>query len=80
VAPNPARADAQLRFVLPVAGPVRVRVFDVAGREVARPIDGVLTAGDHRVTLATAGMAAGVYHVVLSSHGSSRTTRFVHLR
>jgi len=40
VRPNPARGSATLAFDLDQAAEVTVRVFDLAGREVARPLAG----------------------------------------
>jgi len=38
---------ATIHYTLPVPGHARVRVFDVAGREVARPVDEWQPAGAH---------------------------------
>ena len=45
--PNPFSASTQLRFDLPVRSPVRVEVFDLAGRRVATLVDGIQPAGRH---------------------------------
>lgn len=78
-APHPVRAGgpATLRFSLPVAGPVRVRLYDAQGRERATLADGHREAGEHAVTLGrgTAGLAAGVYFVRLDSGTGSRVRK-----
>lgn len=43
---------AKIEYTLPKAGFVRVRVFDVAGREVARPVQEWQPAGAHMTTFA----------------------------
>ena len=43
--PNPSRAGVQLAFALDAPGAVRLSILDVAGREVARPLDGPRLAG-----------------------------------
>jgi len=43
---------ASIEYTLPKAGHVRVRVFDVAGREVARPVDEWQPAGRRTTTFA----------------------------
>jgi flagellar hook assembly protein FlgD len=48
-APNPFRARTALRWALPQAGDVRVRVHDVAGRLVRTLQNGWMTAGEHSV-------------------------------
>ena len=64
-APNPFRESTALRFRLAEAGPVRLVVSDVAGREVARIVDRAMPAGDHVVTLEGKSLASGVYSYTL---------------
>ena len=75
--PNPARVSqgASLAYSVPgVPGPggalpVRIRIYDVAGRLVATPLDAFQEAGEHRVPLAGAIRAAGVYYAELDVTG-----------
>ena len=76
VRPNPSRGAAVVPFELAAAGPVRLRVLDALGREVAVLVDGVLPAGPHRAELAAGGLASGVYVVVLEA-GGERLARTV---
>lgn len=48
--PNPFSERTTLTLRLAEAGPATLIVYDVAGRAVATLADGVLTAGEHRVT------------------------------
>ncbi len=48
-APNPFNAATRLRFGLPQAGRVRLELFDVRGRRVARLWDGPRDAGWHAI-------------------------------
>ncbi len=59
--PNPARAAATIDFTTPAAAHVTLRVFDLAGREVAAPFDGALPAGPHRVRADVSQLPAGTY-------------------
>ncbi len=73
--PNPAAHSATIGFNLPSAGQVTMIVSDVAGREVARPIDGEpLEAGEHAVYLNTAGLPGGTYYYSLRI-GTTMETR-----
>jgi hypothetical protein len=63
VAPNPAAGAATLTLGLPAAGPARVAVYDLLGREVALLYDGLLGAGAHRLGLAAGRLAPGLYLV-----------------
>lgn len=78
-APHPVRAGegAMLRFNLPAAGHVRLRLYDAQGRERATLADGFREAGEHAVRLArgSAGLPAGVYFVRLDSASGSRVRK-----
>lgn len=80
--PNPSRGAVRFAWVLPAAGVVRLRVYDVSGRLVAEPLRGPRPAGpgaadwDGRTR---AGRAAppGVYVAELRLGAQSVTRRFV---
>jgi hypothetical protein len=81
-APNPCRGSAEIRFGLPRTGAVRLEVFDLAGRQVARLADGTRTAGEHAVRwdLRAEGgpaLGAGLYFCQLTTGGSALTRRLV---
>ena len=62
--PNPFGArPATLAFDVPRAADVRLVVYDLLGREVARLADGEHEAGRHTVALRPEGLASGVYVV-----------------
>lgn len=63
--PNPARAGATLAVTLPAAGEVAVEVSDVLGRRVRVAHDGPLAAGRTGIPVDLAGLAPGVYTVVV---------------
>ncbi len=62
-APNPATAEALMRFDLPEATDVTIEVFDLVGRRVTTPMDARLEAGRHSARLDAGALAAGVYVV-----------------
>ncbi len=83
-APNPARDIVTMRFELPAAGPVSLRVFDVAGREVQRIEPGVLLAGPHALrwdgrSRRGERARAGLYFIRLESMGATAVARVVTL-
>ncbi len=67
--PNPFNPVTTLTFELPSAGSVRLTVFDLLGREVARLADGRFAAGTHRATFDAARRASGVYYARLEAGG-----------
>ena len=79
-APNPFHGSTSIRYVIRQAGRVRLTLYDLAGRAVATLVDGERSRGEHVVSLAGAGLAAGVYHYRLDSGGASVVRRVVLLR
>lgn len=85
VAPNPVRGEANFRYRLGAAATVRLAVFDVLGREVARLDEGARAAGVHQAAWdgrgATGEAAApGVYVVRLVAGGEVLARPFVRIR
>ncbi len=72
--PNPARGTATIAFHLPRATEVSLRLYDVAGREIAILASGRRERGRHEVPLATARLATGAYYYSLRA-GSAVETR-----
>jgi hypothetical protein len=65
---NPAPAEGTgLSFYLPEASHVRLRVVDVAGRQVAEISNESLPAGHHQVYFDARGVSAGMYFAVLET-------------
>jgi C1A family cysteine protease len=89
--PSPMVDRAQVRYTLPNSGDVKLRVFDLQGRQVAMLVDELQSAGTHTVTWAggfdapllsgsTGGsgrIASGVYYVRLEFGGTYLTRRIV---
>ena len=79
--PNPFRAEATIRFELAAASGVTVRVFDVLGREVGRPLDSApRTAGVHRVPFAARGLPSGLYLYRVEADGTAAGGTITHVR
>lgn len=49
IAPNPSNFGAEIRFVLVTPGPVKVSIYDLAGRLVRNLLQDDLERGEHRV-------------------------------
>ncbi len=85
VAPNPVRDAATLRFDLPRAGEVRVRIFDPAGRRVRVLVDRVLPAGHQTIVWDGRNddgrpLASGIFYVRLDWTGKRATRTLTLLR
>ena len=78
-APNPFRARTVLRFALPKAENVTLKVYDVAGREVAALLDRApLGPGSHEVVFRADGLASGLYFCRIEA-GDLRDSRSIAL-
>ncbi len=69
--PNPSTGGVHFEIRLHDSGPVTLRLADAVGRMLATPVDGILTAGVHRISVDA--LAPGAYFWRLESHGSVRT-------
>jgi photosystem II stability/assembly factor-like uncharacterized protein len=65
--PNPFNPSTTISFTVPARMFVRLTVFDVMGREIARMVDGELPAGVHECRWNAAGRASGVYYYRLQA-------------
>ena len=80
--PNPARAEAVLRFATPQRAPVSLAVYDVTGARVRTLVSGAVAAGWHAPTWNLRddrgrAVTPGVYVVRLTVGGAIRTRRIV---
>jgi hypothetical protein len=83
--PNPFRADTRIRFALPQAERVDLRVFDVGGRAVRTLVRGELGAGVHDVAWDGrdedgSRVASGVYFYRMTAGAEERERKMVHLK
>ncbi len=59
---------------------MRLAVYDLLGREVARLVDGTMEAGRHKAMFDAAGLASGVYVWRLVVGGEVQTGRLTLVR
>ncbi len=78
--PNPFGEATEIAFSLSAPSEVRVVVFDVLGREVARLVDGPLDAGRHQVRLGAGALPSGVYLVRFEAGDVTQTQRLTLLK
>ena len=65
VGPNPVAGEGVVTFDVPEASAVAVVLYDVLGREVARPVDREVGAGTHRARFDASALSPGLYVVVM---------------
>jgi hypothetical protein len=68
--PNPFRGSTTLRYALPRAGTVSLKVYNVAGQLVRTLVDGEQAAGEQSVDFAAADLPAGMYFTALRAGGT----------
>ena len=84
-APNPFSSSTSIPFGLSEAGPVRIEIFDMAGRIVRTLFSGDSTGGSHSVSWNGddgdgVPLAGGIYLIRIQSGGVSATRPCVLLR
>ena len=78
--PNPFNPSTQIRFDVAEAGQVTLRVFDLLGRHVATLQDGMLAAGQHKVTFEASNLPSGTYVYRMVAGGKAMTKTVVLLK
>jgi hypothetical protein len=68
--PNPFNPITVIRFTLPQAGFVSLKVFDILGREVSSLLSEHLPAGSHRAFFDASTLPSGVYFYKLHAEGT----------
>jgi len=84
-APNPFNPGTSIEYELTQPGQVSMRIYDLLGREVAVPVDGMKDAGHHEAYWngrdSTGNPAAsGVYLYRLEAGGYAETRRMMLVR
>lgn len=74
--PNPFSTTTSLQIDLLESSDVRLVVYDVLGREVARPVDGPLRAGYHTIQVSAADWSNGIYFYRVEATSTESGNRF----
>ncbi len=75
--PNPFNPSTTIRYRLAADAQVSLRVYDLAGREVANLYEGQMNAGMHEVTWNASQQASGVYFVRMQAGSAISMRRIV---
>ena len=78
--PNPFNPVTTLRYAVPEAAVVSVRVFDVRGRLVATLADGPHVPGYHELTFHADGLPSGLYLCRMESDAFAATEKLILLK
>ena len=73
--PNPFNPTTVISFQLPAVSSVKLKIFDLLGRDVATLVEGTKAPGNYRVNFDANGLASGVYFYSLITEGRAVQTR-----
>jgi Subtilase family/Secretion system C-terminal sorting domain len=78
--PNPFNPSVAVPVTLASAADVKLRVFDILGRQVASVSNGQMTAGTHTLSWTAEGVSSGVYFLRVTAGPMSSTQKVVLMR
>ena len=78
--PNPFNGETGIGFRIADYGLVRLRVYDLTGREVMTLIDGYLAAGKHNKGIDASRLASGIYLIRLEAESQVLVRKMVLLK
>jgi len=78
--PNPFNPSTTIKFSVPEAGLVTLRVFNLLGQEVATLLNGEKTAGVYEATFDASTLSSGIYFYTLDTKNFSSTKKMVLLK
>jgi photosystem II stability/assembly factor-like uncharacterized protein len=78
--PNPFNPGTVIRYQLPVASQISIKVFNVLGNEIATLVNDYKPAGNYNVDFNAANLSSGVYFYSLTAGSFTETKKFILLR
>ncbi len=78
--PNPFNATTSIRYAIAKSGKVDLRVFDVAGKEIAKLVNFYQDPGEYTFTFDGKSLATGTYFVRLTAGNFTQTQKIVLLK
>ena len=78
--PNPFNPITSISWVQPVSAQVRLSVYNLLGKKMVTPVDGLYPVGEHEVRLDASGWPSGVYVYMLETETRRLARRMVLLK
>lgn len=75
--PNPFNPVANIKFDIPETGIVKLKIYDLLGREVQTLVNGELKAGTYKAVWDASSFASGVYFYQLSTDSYINTKKMI---
>jgi hypothetical protein len=78
--PNPFNPSTTIRYTLPLAGNVTLKVYNALGQEIATLVNGHQKAQNYEVTFDASNLASGIYIYKLQTANFSQSKKMVLLK
>jgi 1,4-alpha-glucan branching enzyme len=78
--PNPFNPSTVIKYQIPKAGIVKLKVYDILGREVSMLVNGEKSAGEYTVSFDGSRLASGVYFYTIQSGSYISTKKMLLLK
>jgi len=78
--PNPFNPTTELTYSLNGSTVVDLVIYDIQGREVARLVEGMQSAGSHTVTFDASALSSGIYFARLTVDGQTASQKLLFLK
>jgi hypothetical protein len=75
--PNPFNPSTTIRYTLPVAGNVTLKVYNALGQEIATLVNGHQKAQNYEVTFDASNLATGIYIYTLQTDNFSQSKKML---
>ncbi|MCD6163691.1 MAG: T9SS type A sorting domain-containing protein [candidate division Zixibacteria bacterium] len=78
--PNPFNPAATIKFSLPEPSAVKLKIYDITGREIVALVDEYKHAGVYKVSFDAANLSSGIYFYRLTADSFSESKRMIYLK
>jgi hypothetical protein len=78
--PNPFNPSTTIKYLIPKAGIVSVKIYDMLGREIKTLVNKFQLSGSYQIQFDAADLASGVYFYQLKTNGFVSTKKMLLLR
>jgi len=78
--PNPFNPETNIQFVVAHTGPVKLKIFDILGCEIAVLVDEELSSGNYNIRFKAEGLPSGIYIYTLETGKFSLSRKMILLK
>ncbi|MCX8015420.1 MAG: T9SS type A sorting domain-containing protein, partial [candidate division WOR-3 bacterium] len=77
ISPNPFTKQTTIRYTVPVAGNVSIKLYNVAGKLIATLVNNDLKPGNYTLTLSKDKLAKGIYFLKCETKNNSAKAKLI---